>query len=232
MKCAIIQPSFLPWRGTFDLIHSVDTYIVLDDVQYDKRGWRNRNLIKTANGLKWISVPVSTKGRYNQTIKDTRIDNTIHWQKKIIGSIRNNYSKANYIYLFDSIEKILMKQYSFLLDLNVELLGEIMSLVNIQTRIEFSSELDIRSTEKNGRLVEICKKIGAAHYVSGPTAKTYLGDGRKFKESGISLNFQDYNYPPYKQLFGAFEPQVSIIDLIFNIGLEKIENYIWDVKKA
>ena len=227
MICTIIQPSFLPWRGTFDLLKQADIYVVFDNVQYDKRGWRNRNIIKTQQGEKWLTVPVLTKGKYHQSVKDTRIDNTQNWQKKIINTVSNAYAKAPYFHMSEVIFSILAKRFEFLIDLNMDLLQSIISLLDIDVNITFSSLFDVKSPNKIEKLINICKAVGANHYISGPTARNYIEDDVLFRKNNLVLEFKTYDYLPYPQLHGEFAPNVSIIDLLFNVGNEKAGDYIW-----
>ncbi len=224
MKAAILQSNYIPWKGYFDIINDVDIFIILDDVQYTLRDWRNRNQIKTANGLKWLSVPV--QGGRNQTICDVKIDYENNWAHKHIETIRHSYSKSkclqDFLYLF---EECLNKRLSRLSMLNIELINIISEFLKIDTKIIHSKELTVKGS-KTDRLINICKEIGADHYISGPSAKNYI-ISEKFESSGILLEYKDYSeYPEYPQLFGTFEHRLSILDLIFNTG-KNAPHYIW-----
>ena len=173
---AIVQSCYIPWRGYFDLISRVDEFVLYDDVQYTRRDWRNRNQIKTAQGLKWLTIPVDVKGKYHQKIKDTRIadpawaDN--HWQ-----SIRHAYGKAA---CFGDRRTALEELYlgcreTFLSMVNYRFITGINSLLGIGTRISWSSDYRLDG-EKTERLLSICKQAGATHYLSGPSAKSYLDE--------------------------------------------------------
>lgn len=232
MKCAILQPSFLPWRGTFHILKRVDKFIVFDDVQYDKHGWRNRNRIKTANGLQWLTIPVQIKSFLKRYIKDIEISySKSDHRRKIIKGIIQAYRKATHFYLSEEILSILERKYKYLIDLDMDLLVEIMKILRIDVEIIFSSDLKICYANKVERLVSICKEVGADHYISGPTARSYIKDESGFIENGIKLEFQEYDYPPYRQLYGEYISNLSIIDLLFNVGLEKAGDYIWNAKK-
>lgn len=230
MKVVIIQPSFLPWRGYFHLIQRSDIFVFYDDVQYDKHSWRNRNQIKTPNGPQWITVPVLTKNKFGQKINEIEINNSNKgWQRKILGSIFLNYKKAKfYDRYIPVVDNILSKEWPSLCALDVYATKKICEILGIKAQFFISSELNV-SGDKISRLINICKKLGGTHYISGPSAKNYLKDTEEFTKNGIKLEFHDYNYPEYTQLYGKFEPAVSIIDLIFNCGDESPE-YIWGNK--
>ena len=215
---AIVQSNYIPWKGYFDLINLVDEFVLFDDMQYTRRDWRNRNLIKTRDGLKWLTIPVAVKGNYFQTIKDTRISDP-GWARKHWESIVHSYSKAQhfaaYRELFEAL--YLESQESFLSQINYAFLTAICKILGINTRITWSMEYT--SVEgKTERLVNICKQAGATTYISGPAARDYI-DETLFIAEGISLEYIDYSsYPDYRQLFPPFEHGVSVIDLIFNEG--------------
>jgi hypothetical protein len=224
MKCAIIQSSYLPWKGYFDIIKGVDTFVFLDDVQYTKNDWRNRNRIKTRNGIKWITVPV--KGGIHQKLCDTRIDNSQRWALSHKDLIYSNYSRAEYFYCYKhELLDTFSRQFETLSTLNIYWIKVICSLLNIDTTFINSNNLGIEG-RKEDKIIKICKTIGANHYVSGPKAKNYINE-YNFKREGITLEFKDYSgYPEYPQPWGEFSDFVSIIDLLFNCG-ENASRYIW-----
>ena len=215
-KIAIVQSNYIPWKGYFDLINLVDEFILYDDVQYTKNDWRNRNRIKTQNGLVWLTIAV--KYKYPQNIKDTVISypewNINHWK-----SIVQNYSKAKYFcYYKDLFEDLYLGCHErFLSQIAYRFLTAICEILGIGTRISWS--MDYRLVEgKTERLVDLCKQVGAIEYISGPAAKGYI-DEELFSKEGIVLHYMDYSgYPEYNQLFPPFEHTVSIVDLIFNEG--------------
>jgi hypothetical protein len=217
-KVAIVQSNYIPWKGYFDLINLVDEFILFDDMQYTRRDWRNRNLIKTRPGLKWLTIPVAVKGNFFQKIKDTRVSDPgwgrTHWE-----SIVHNYSKANHFAAFREVFESLYlgSQESFLSQINYAFLTAICKILGIETRITWCD--DYESVEgKTERLVSICKQAGATTYISGPAARDYIDEGL-FNYADISLEYMDYSaYPEYRQLFPPFEHGVSVIDLIFNEG--------------
>jgi len=216
---AILQSSYIPWRGYFDLVGSVDEFILYDDTQYTKRDWRSRNRIKTANGLHWLTIPVSVKHKYHQRIDQAEVQDS-RWAAGHFRSLTFNYSRAShfsdYAELFEDLYARAAEE-RLLSSVNRLFLRALCAALNISTPITLSSDYG-GSGHKTDRLVSICLAAGATDYVSGPSAKAYL-EPEKFAAHDIGLHFIDYNgYPPYRQLFGDFEPQVSIVDLLFNEG--------------
>ncbi|MBD2292144.1 WbqC family protein [Anabaena sphaerica FACHB-251] len=218
-KVAILQSNYIPWKGYFDIINSVDEFILFDDMQYTKGDWRNRNKIKTSQGLIWLTIPVKVKGKCFQLIKDTQISNKT-WIQKHWNSIIYNYARATYFRQYKEIfeDLYLNCEETFLSQVNYRFLVNICKILNINTKISWSMDYFIVEG-KTERLVSICKQAGATEYLSGPAAKIYM-DEELFKQENIKLSYFDYsNYPEYNQLFPSFEHGVSIIDLIFNEGV-------------
>lgn len=217
-KVAILQSNYIPWKGYFDLIASVDEFILYDDMQYTRRDWRNRNKVKTINGPQWLTIPVDVKGKYFQAIKDTKITDAT-WSKKHWNTIKQNYSKTKYFKeyeaLFDDLyqncseESLSLINYKFIRAINV--------ILGIKTKISWSSDYSLVDG-KSERLLGLCKDCNATEYVSGPAAKDYL-DEPLFVKSNIKVSWMDYSgYPVYEQRFPPFEHGVTILDLIFNEG--------------
>lgn len=217
-KVAIVQSNYIPWKGYFDLIAAVDEFILFDDMQYTRRDWRNRNQIKTPNGRQWLSVPVITKGRYHQKIRDTEIQGD-DWAKTHWQTLQQNYRRAPF---FDDVAYwlaplYLESTYQYLSILNRQLIEAVCQYLSINTRI--TNSWDYKVCEgKTERLADLSKQAGASVYISGPAAKDYI-DPVVFDAAGITLCWFDYdNYPDYPQQWGAFEHGVSILDLLFNCG--------------
>ncbi len=221
MLIGILQPSYIPWLGFFEQMARVDVFVLYDDVQYDKQGWRNRNRIKNCQGVQWLSVPIFTKGKRNQLINQTRIDPTNKWELKHLASLETNYKKAIYFnHFYCQIEPLLRKKWSYLLDLNLNLLNLLKEYLGIKTQIILSSSLLKRLPKEaspESRLIEICKKVGGDTLYEGASGQNYI-DPSIFKKAKIGLIYQEYNHPIYKQLYGDFIPYLSIVDLIFNEG--------------
>jgi hypothetical protein len=217
-KVAIVQSNYIPWRGYFDLIGSVDEFILYDDMQYTRRDWRNRNIIKTARGPAWLTIPVEVRGKYFQKIRETVISDRAwaadHWK-----TIVHNYSKAEFFDLYkDFFEALYLGSEERLLSqVNFRFLSAICGLLGIGTKLSWS--MDYRLDEgKTERLVGLCKQAGATQYLSGPAAKDYM-DEALFEREGIAVCYMDYSgYPEYRQLFPPFEHGVTVLDLIFNEG--------------
>jgi len=216
---AVVQSNYIPWRGYFDLINSVDEFILYDDVQYTIRDWRNRNVIKTPSGPLWLTIPVAVKGKYFQKIKDTRISDPT-WQRRHWATIVHSYSRAKYFAMQKELfeELYLRTDDQLLSHINHRFIVAICRILGIRTTVSWSMDYNLIG-DKTGRLVHLCQQAGATAYLSGPSAKAYL-DEELFRNEGIAVSYMDYSgYPEYRQLYPPFEPRVSIIDLIFNEGL-------------
>ena len=219
-KVAICQSNYIPWKGYFDLISKVDLFIFHDDLQYTKNDWRNRNLIKTQNGLKWITIPCGSNEK--RLINEVVIEDP-SWQKKHWQMITLNYKKAIYFNEYKNFfeEFYLNNKWKSLSELNQFLIINIVKkfLNNNKTKFEKSEKYNIKSA-KDKRLIELLKKSNATDYYSGPAAKNYIKDS-VFKSNEIKIHWMNYNnYKTYDQLYGKFEHQVSILDLLFNLGKE------------
>lgn len=216
-RVAIAQSNYIPWRGYFDLIDSVDELILYDDMQYNRRAWRNRNLIKSPAGLIWLTIPVQVKGKYFQKIKDTVVVDCSwardHWQ-----SILHNYSKAKY---FSDYRELFEELYShpdtFLSQINYHFIVAICRVLGIKTTISSSMDYHLAG-DKTEMLVNLCKQAGASNYITGPAAKAFINEDL-FQQENISVAYMDYSgYREYRQLYPPFQSHISIIDLIFNEG--------------
>jgi hypothetical protein len=219
-KVAILQSNYIPWKGYFDMIAAVDEFILYDDMQYTRRDWRNRNLIKTPQGTQWLTVPVLVKGKYYQKICDTEIDGNdwanAHWK-----TLAQNYRRTPYFSeIAQWLEPIYLEEsFTHLSMLNRRLIEEICTYLSIKTVIKNSS--DYQLTEgKTERLAGLCSQASATEYISGPAAKNYI-DEQIFQDIGIKISWFDYDgYPEYPQLWGTYTHGVSILDLLFNCGRE------------
>jgi WbqC-like protein family len=224
MKAAIVQSNYLPWKGYFDIIHDVDVYVFLEDVQYTKNDWRNRNKIKTPFGVKWITVPV--KGGIRKKIYEVEIAGSTDWKERQKRQIEASYSRAPFYESYrDEIFEIFLKNFNKLSELNIFAITRISELLGIGTRFLNSRDF-VTAGRRDDKLIEICRQIGADSYLSGPAAKNYIKD-EKFSNENIELAYKDYSgYPEYPQLWGGFDHNVSVIDLIFHCG-ERSPHYIW-----
>jgi len=217
-KAIITQSNYIPWKGYFDGIAAVDVFVVYDDMQYTKRDWRNRNLIKTPDGLKWLTIPVEVKGKYFQKINETKVSDKL-WARSHWDTIKQNYKNAAcFKEMSEWVEPLYMNcNYDYLTDINLYFINNINKFLGIKTEIRLSSEFEL-AEERTQRLVDICKEIKAHEYYSGPAAKVYMDESR-FESENIKLNYFDYSgYKEYQQINGEFAHGVTILDLIFNTG--------------
>jgi hypothetical protein len=215
---AIVQSNYIPWKGYFDMIAAVDEFILYDDMQYTRRDWRNRNQIKTPQGVQWLTVPVIVKGKYHQLIRETAI-NGHDWAAKHWATISSNYRRSpHYFEIADWLEPLYCSEsYGYLSQLNRHFLEAICRYLSIHTRITDSSNYTLVQG-KTERLVDLCIQAGGSRYLSGPSARSYI-DRTIFEERGIELTwFDSSGYPSYPQLWGEFVHGVTILDLLFNCG--------------
>jgi WbqC-like protein family len=217
-RVAIIQSNYIPWKGYFDMIAAVDEFIIYDDMQYTRRDWRNRNQIKTPQGVQWLTVPVKVKGKYHQTIRETEIVGS-EWAEAHWKTVAQNYRKALHFEEIAAVFEHLYRrhQYTHLSVLNRTLIEAVCDYLGITTKI--SNSWDYRLIEgKTERLADLCAQAGGTEYISGPSAKGYIEEN-VFTEQGIKLGWFSYSgYPEYPQLWGEFTHGVSILDLLFNCG--------------
>ena len=213
---AILQSNYIPWKGYFDIIAAVDEFVVYDEVQFTKNDWRNRNRIKTRNGIEWISVPVGQD--ISRRICEVELPST-NWQVKHWKTLVSIYGKSPH---FDEVAAFLAPIYlgdpfTHLSAVNLALIRVICSYLEVSTTISDSAQYPGRGG-KSERLVSLCEQTGSARYVSGPAAKSYL-DEALFRTHGVEVSWFDYSdYPAYPQRWGVFEHGVSVLDLLFNCG--------------
>ena len=219
MKVGMIQSNYIPWRGYFDFIDDVNLFIFYDDVQYTMRDWRNRNKIKTDKDLLWLTVPVVNSQNDVINIEDAKIDYTQRWAVKHINSIKQAYCKAPYFKdYFEQLSEILHVNHNNISELNISLIKWLMKQLNVNTKLKMSREFNPVGS-KTERIIDILIKAKADTYLVGPAAKNYI-EVEKFKDAGIGLEYKAYEYETYPQLYNKFEPQVSVLDLLFNCGGE------------
>ncbi len=217
---AINQCVFMPWVGFFERLKRSDIFVFLDDVQYQRREWQNRNRIKdSSDQYLMLTVPVKTKGLYNELIKNIQIDYSSDWITKHLESIRRNYCKTPFFQeVFQLIRKPLEKHYLLLADLNKALTIDIAAYLDFFPRFVSSSELGVTG-RKADVLIEICKAVGANVYYSSRGSKGYMRqDEHKFREAGIEVVYQEYMHPIYPQGGRRFLGYLSVVDMLFNVG--------------
>lgn len=220
MNVVILQPSYIPWRGFFDQVRRADLFVFYDDVQYDKRGWRNRNQIKTPNGKKWLTIPVHSRGAQIDRIpiNQIRISWDLAWSKDHFLTLQHNYRKApHFEYYRPLLETFYQRRDEFLADFIIDFTVALARELGIlHTRFIRSSELTVTG-EKTDRLINVLEKVSATHYLSGPSARDYI-EPEKFAQAGITLEYMEYNYSEYPQFYPPYDPFVSILDLLFMTG--------------
>jgi len=225
-KVAVIQSNYIPWKGYFDIIHDVDQFVFYDDVQYTVNDWRNRNKIKTRQGLQWLTIPIGNQN--DRLIHDVEIGNG-SWARKHWETIKQSYAKTPYfskykeffenVYLGTEWNNLSVLNQFLIKTISKELLGITADFIDSR---EYKPE-----GQKLERLIDLLKKIGADLYLSGPTAQTYIHE-KSFQDAGIEIVYKDYSgYPEYSQQFPPFEHAVSILDVLFNCGPDS-SSYIWE----
>jgi WbqC-like protein len=230
MIVSISQPRYLPWLGYFRRIEASDLFIYLDTVQYTPRDWENRNKVKTDRGWTWLTVPV--KAKYRALLPEVMIDNEQPWQRKHWKTIETYYRGAAHFGLYEpGLDAVYMQgAWDRLADLNISLTGLLCEWLSLsRTKFVKSSEIGVTG-QGTDLLLKLCKAVGATTYLSGPQGRNYL-DEKSFRREGVEVLYQDYDHPTYRQLYGAFAPNMAAIDLIFNCGPESFEILTADVKQ-
>ena len=220
---AIVQSNYVPWKGYFDLVGRADELVLLDHVQYTRRDWRNRNRIKTAQGVQWLTIPVRVGGRYLQRIDETEIEDPA-WADRHWRTIEQAYARAGrFAEHAPALERLYRETDERLLSrVNHRFLTAICGLLGIETTISRSTEYEIVGT-KTDTLLALCEQAGASVYLSGPAARAYLDESR-FADAGIAVEWMDYTgYREYPQLHPPFVHEVSVVDLLLNAGTDAAE---------
>ncbi len=222
-KIVITQSNYIPWKGYFDAINTMDEFILYDDMQFTKRDWRNRNLIKTPKGLHWLTIPVEVKGKFFQKISETKISDS-SWNKSHWSTVKQCYSQSGcWKDTKDFVEELYSNATSeYLSEINYHFIEGICKFLKIVTPIRFSGEF-VLTEGKTERLVDLCKQLDATDYYSGPAAKNYMDESLFVKEN-MTVHYFDYSgYPEYPQLNPPFEHGVSMLDLLFNTGNDAVK---------
>jgi hypothetical protein len=222
MIVAIHQPNYISWLGYFYKIAKSDILVFLDNVQYTKNSFINRNKIKTPQGWIWLTLPVRIKGRFGQLIREVELNNSVPWGKKHIKTLEANYSRATYFRKhYDSIKNLYDNSQQFLSNFSISFIEYICKELGIKTEFIKASEMSTSGTSTN-LLVDICVKLGADVYLSGFGGTKYQEE-ESFKRAGIKLQYSDFIHPVYPQLWGEFIPNLSILDLLFNCGEKSLD---------
>mgnify|MGYP001289255858 CR=1 FL=1 len=221
MIVGVHQPQYLPWLGYFAKIDRADVFVLLDTVQYKKNEWQNRNRIKTADGWQWLTVPVTY--RFPQRIDEVAVNNRERWQHKQRQAIASNYRKAPFWDgLAPLLEEILAPTWEMIAPLNIFGVKRLAAILGIETPLYVALELGEFPKDPDERLIAITKHFGADTYLAGSGGRGYMALDR-YARSGVKVIFQEYDHPVYEQLFGAFEPCMSVVDLLFNHGKESLK---------
>lgn len=219
---AAVQSNYIPWKGYFELIGLVDEFVFYDDVQYSKGSWRNRNRIMTSAGPIWLTIPVVTKGKLHQKVRDVKVADR-RWARHHWRSIEVHYAKARYFREYRAFFEDLYlgaetQRLSYLSEVNRRFVTAICELIGIHTELTWVMDLELSEADRVGRLVEMCTATSATRYVTGPSALDYIA-AEPFEQKGITLEIMDYaGYPAYEQLHAPFVHEVSVLDLILNTG--------------
>jgi len=224
------QPVYLPWLGLFHKIILADTFVSFNQVQYLPKDWNNRNKIKTDNGWIWMTVPVLKSGYREKTIAEIKINNDTRWNIKHWRTINQFYGKAPYFKKYKNFfhDVYLNNEWEYLIDINEYMLKWFLEEMSINIKFIDAKELNL-SGKKSELVLNMCKKLKATTYIFGIQGAEYANLD-SFKENDVNLIFQDYEHPEYQQLFSKFLPNLSIIDLLFNHGLDS-KNIIMSTDK-
>jgi len=215
------QPQFAPWLGFFDKLDRADVFVLLDNVQFRKNEWQNRNRVKAADGPQWLTVPVSF--HFGDKINEVSIAEDNNWRHRHQQTLRTCYSRAPYFQeTFALYDETVSREWNKLSEFNIALLQALTSRLGIGTRITVASEMDPLPEGRDERLIQLCKRFGADTYLAGAGGRLYM-QLEKYKETETNVVFQDYHHPDYEQLFAEFSPQLSVLDLLFNCGRKSLD---------
>lgn len=234
MRVAIVQSSYIPWKGYFSLIHLVDHFVLYDDVQYTRRDWRNRNRIRTSQGLRWLSIPILTRGLRTQRVCDATVAEP-RWAERHWRTISQSYRRAAG---WGEIAPVVQGMYEACADetslsaINGRFLRGIAGLLGITTPLSWSMEYPLPES-RNERLIELCRRLGATEYLTGPAARAYLDEPR-CAAAGLRIGWMDYGgYPDYPQVHGPpCVHRVTALDLLANLGRAGAAAYMADFRRG
>ena len=220
MILSTIQPSFLPWLGYLEQVTCADVFVYLDDVQYTKQGWRNRNRFKTPDGrIEFLTVPVTFSDRDKTLIKDVPVARQPGWQRKMVNRLAAWYRRAPaFDEVMPQVQDLLNREWTRLVDLDVAMTDFLLDYLRIETPTAFSSDVPGKSPDKNRKLIDICQHFGATLLYDGKASASFI-DRDLFRNEGIDVVFQDYVPVPYQQVGnGPFVSHLSALDTVFNCG--------------
>lgn len=221
-SCVVLQPGYLPWLGYFAQICHADVFVHLDDVQFDRHGWRNRNRIKGPNGPQWLTVPVRISGQEKPRINEVLIDPTrTNWAAKHLKTIEINYSACPFFrWLYDDLRDVLASSWTHIAQLDIALVDLLCQKLGLVCQFRRSSQMTLPE-DRCDRLVAVCRQLGCNHYYAGAASRAYM-DLSVFDDAGIDVSFQDYHHPTYPQRYAGFESHLSVIDLMFHRGPDSL----------
>lgn len=225
---SLMQPTYLPWLGYFNLIKNSDEFIFYTTTQLSKRSWQTRNKIKSLNSNLMLTIPIiKSESRDNLSIENAKVQNEINWQENHLKSINQCYSKAPFFeQIYPLISGILLKKSNYLIDYTIPIILSFLEVLEIQTKISFSKEINY-SGKKNEALISICKEQKANKYLSVQGSKDYILNGENlFEKNNIDLLWHEYDHPKYNQLTSLFESHLSIIDSLFMLGIDGVKKII------
>ena len=220
MKGTILQPTYLPWLGYFEMIDASEVLVVFDHVQFVRKSWQHRNRIKTTGGECLLSVPIAKTARETVIAAVEIAHNPPHALAEHWKTIQHAYQKAPFFRSYEAaLEEVFRREYVLLEDANVAIIRTLCSLLGIATPLVFSSKLDLgpEPTDKTERVVHLCRRAGLTTLYDASGARAFL-ESAPFRSAAIAVEFQNYVHPIYRQLFGEFLPYMSVIDLLFNEG--------------
>jgi hypothetical protein len=219
-----MQPTYLPWLGFFDLIDQSQVFIFLDNVQFEKQSWQQRNRIRTSKGLEWLTIPSLIKGRSHQLINEVRINYSSNFAKRHLRALGMNYQRAPYLSnYFPELQAILNSEILSLCEFNISLIKWLSAVMGIQANFLRSSELEGQG-KRASLLVNLCEKVLSNNYLSTYGSKDYLiSEYDTFMGAGIEVRLHNYQHPEYRQLYSPFLPYASVIDLLLNEGERSLE---------
>ncbi|MBX9829361.1 MAG: WbqC family protein [Xanthobacteraceae bacterium] len=214
---SIHQPAYLPWLGYLDRIQRSDVFVFLDNVQFQRNSFQNRNKVRTAQGWTWLTVPLLTKGHTGGVLADIAIDPVQHWQRKHLATIAQSYAGAPF---HDRVMSWLApfygQEWSRLADLCWAMLEAHLKQLGITTRLVRARDMEDHGERKSHLVLDLCRQLGATAYISGPQGRGYI-DEASFASAGIELRYDDYRHPVYQQVHGGFESHMAAIDLMMNV---------------
>lgn len=216
VSVAIMQPVYLPWLGYFEQIARTDSFIFLDDVQYTKYDWRNRNRIRTPEGSVWLTIPV-VHDALEEPINKKMVFRK-GWKRKNLETLRHNYARCPFYKEVSALyAAVISIESQLLVDYTIPLIQEICRYLGLSVPEKKASTIERSTTTRQDRILELCRSVGANTLYTGPAAKNYM-DLEYMRAEGLSVVYQDYDHPKYKQAYPGFESHMSVLDLLMNHG--------------